>query len=69
MIKYVAIIFLFFLPVYLVKKRFIKVDNILIWLTSLFILSIFSLNIELIEKIANSVGIISPVNLLIFSTL
>tara|TARA_B110000971_G_scaffold213657_1_gene244744 strand:- start:2280 stop:2621 length:342 start_codon:yes stop_codon:yes gene_type:complete len=68
MIKYVAIIFLFLLPLYLVKKKFIKIDNILIWLTLLFILSIFSLNIEFIEKLANSIGIISPVNFLIFST-
>ena len=68
MIKYFAIIFLFLLPLYLVKKKFIKIGNILIWLMLLFILSIFSLNIEFIEKLANSVGIISPVNFLIFST-
>jgi hypothetical protein len=68
MIKYVAIIFLFSLPLYLVKKKFIKIDNTLIWLTLLFLLSILSLNIKIIEKLANTVGIISPLNFLIFST-
>ncbi len=68
MIKYIAAIFLFALPLYLVKKKFIKIDNILIWLTSLFFLSILSLNISVIEKLANYVGIISPVNFLIFAT-
>ena len=68
MIKYIAVIFLFLLPIYLVKKKFIRVDNILVWLTSLFFLSILSLNINLIEKLANYVGIISPVNFLIFAT-
>lgn len=68
MIKYIAAIFLFILPLYLVKNKFIKIDNILIWLTSLFFLSILSLNISIIEKLANYIGIISPVNFLIFAT-
>lgn len=68
MIKYIAALFLFLLPLYLLKKKFIKVNNIFIWLTSLFILSIISLNISFIEKLAHYVGIISPVNFLIFAT-
>ena len=68
MIKYIAVIFLFLLPIYLVKRKFIKMDNTLIWLMSLFFLSILSLNIKFIEKLSISIGIISPVNFLIFST-
>ena len=68
MIKFVAVIFLFLLPIYLVKKKFIRIDNVLVRLTCLFFLSILSLNINLIEKLANYVGIISPVNFLIFAT-
>lgn len=68
MIKYIAIIFLFFLPLYLIKKKFLRIENILIWFFLLFILSILSLNIELIEIAANYVGIVSPVNFLIFAT-
>ena len=68
MIKYIASIFLFILPIYLIKKKFIKIENILIWLLLLFLLSLLSLNIEFIKKISIYVGIISPVNFLIFST-
>ena len=68
MIKYIATIFLFILPIYLVKQKFIRLENTLIWLISLFILSIASLNIDFIKKISNYIGIISPVNFLIFAT-
>lgn len=68
MIKYLATIFLFILPFYLIKKRFLKIENILIWLIVLFILSIASLNIEFLLKISNYVGIVSPINFLIFAT-
>lgn len=68
MIKYIATIFLFILPIYLIKKDYIRVENIIIWLLSLFILSIFSLNIEFLQKISNFIGIVSPVNFLIFAT-
>lgn len=68
MIKYITIIFLFFLPIYLIKKRFLRLENSLIWLIILFFLSIASLNIELIQIASNYVGIVSPVNFLIFAT-
>ena len=68
MIKYVATIFLFLLPIYLIKKKFVKMENTLIWFIILFFLSIVSLNIEFIKKISNYVGIVSPVNFLIFAT-
>lgn len=68
MIKYFAVVFLFFLPIFLIKKKFIKIENTLIWLFLLFFLSMLSLNIEFVKEISNSVGIVSPVNFLIFST-
>lgn len=68
MIKYIATIFLFILPLYLVKRKFVRLENTLIWLILLFFLSIASLNIDLIRSISNYVGIISPVNFLIFAT-
>lgn len=43
-------------------------ENSLIWLIILFILSIASLNIELIQLASNHIGIKSPVNFLIFAT-
>ena len=68
MIKYFAIVFLFCLPIILIKKKFVKIENTLIWLFLLFILSLLSLNIEFVKKVSNFVGIVSPVNFLIFST-
>ena len=68
MIKYLATIFLFILPLYLVKRKFVRLENTLIWLILLFFLSIASLNIDLIRSISNYIGIISPVNFLIFAT-
>ena len=68
MIKYIATIFLFILPLYLVKRKFVRLENTLIWLILLFLLSIASLNIDLIRSISNYIGIISPVNFLIFAT-
>ena len=68
MIKYIATIFLFILPLYLVKRKFVRLENTLIWLILLFFLSIASLNIDLIRSISNYIGIISPVNFLIFAT-
>lgn len=68
MIKYIATIFLFILPLYLIKKKFLRIENTLIWLIILFILSIGSLNIKFVEYFSNYVGIISPVNFLIFAT-
>lgn len=68
MIKYIATIFLFILPLYLIKKKFLRIENTLIWLVILFILSIASLNIKFVEYLSNYVGIISPVNFLIFAT-
>tara|TARA_Y100001970_G_scaffold285459_1_gene405327 strand:+ start:639 stop:968 length:330 start_codon:yes stop_codon:yes gene_type:complete len=68
MIKYIATIFLFVLPIYLIKKKFLRIENTLIWLFLLFILSIASLNIEFIQTVSQYVGIISPVNFLIFAT-
>ena len=68
MIKYIATIFLFILPVYLIKKKFLRIENTLIWLILLFILSIASLNIEFIKILSQYVGIVSPVNFLIFAT-
>ncbi len=68
MIKYITIIFLFILPIYLIKKKFVRIENTLIWLFLLFILSIFSLNIEFLQKISIFFGIISPINFLIFSS-
>ena len=68
MIKYFTIIFLFALPIYLIKKKFVKIENTLIWLIILFFLSILSLNIEFLKKISYFFGIISPVNFLIFSS-
>lgn len=68
MIKYIATIFLFILPLYLIKRKFVRLENTLIWLILLLFLSIASLNIDLIRSISNYVGIISPVNFLIFAT-
>ena len=68
MIKYIATIFLFVLPLYLIKKKFLRIENTLIWLILLFILSIASLNIEFIKILSQYVGIVSPVNFLIFAT-
>tara|TARA_Y100000768_G_C23880139_1_gene634814 strand:+ start:348 stop:680 length:333 start_codon:yes stop_codon:yes gene_type:complete len=68
MIKYIATVFLFILPIYLIKKKFLRLENTLIWLFILFLLSIASLNIELVTSISNYVGIISPINFLIFAT-
>ena len=68
MIKYIATIFLFLLPIYLIKKKFLRIENTLIWLFLLFVLSIASLNIEIIKTISQYIGIKSPVNFLIFST-
>ena len=68
MIKYIATIFLFVLPLYLIKKKFLRIENTLIWFFLLFILSIASLNIEFIQTVSQYVGIISPVNFLIFAT-
>ena len=68
MIKYFAVVFLFFLPILLIKKKFIKIENTLIWLFLLFFLSMLSLNIGFAKEISNFVGIVSPVNFLIFST-
>ena len=68
MIKYIATIFLFVLPLYLIKKKFLRIENTLIWLILLFILSIASLNIEFIKTLSQYVGIVSPVNFLIFAT-
>ena len=67
MIKYIATIFLFVLPIYLIKKKFLRIENTLIWLILLFILSIASLNIEFIKTLSQYVGIVSPVNFLIFA--
>ena len=68
MIKYLATIFLFILPIYLIKKNFLRLENTLIWLIILFLLSIASLNIEFIRSVSNYIGIVSPVNFLIFAT-
>ena len=66
MIKYIATIFLFILPLYLIKKFLeLKITYLVI---ILFILSIASLNIKFVEYLSNYVGIISPVNFLIFAT-
>ena len=68
MIKYIATIFLFILPIYLIKKNFLRLENTLIWLFTLFLLSIASLNIEFVKLVSNFIGIVSPVNFLIFAT-
>tara|TARA_Y100000591_G_C21690696_1_gene622963 strand:- start:306 stop:641 length:336 start_codon:yes stop_codon:yes gene_type:complete len=68
MIKYIATIFLFILPIYLIKQKFLRLENTIIWLFLLFLLSIASLNIDFIKSVANYIGIISPVNFLIFAT-
>ena len=68
MIKYLATIFLFILPIYLIKKNFLRLENTLIWLIILFLLSIASLNIEFITSVSNYIVIVIPVNFLIFAT-
>ena len=61
MIKYIATIFLFILPIYLIKQKFLRLENTLIWLFILFLLSIAD-ELDFINLVANYIGIVSPVN-------